>query len=266
MKHLSVEAVGRLVEAAEGDRNKLLFAVLFEHGMRISEALALTKGSMQRGGYLRIRAKKKGRHSDEKVSEQTLALWERVTRNKLPGTLVFDGITRQWFSVLFHRACDKARIGLQPRQGLHSLRHSLGHAMLRSGSSLPEIQRALRHRSLSSTSVYLEADANDVDLARAKAISGAIAPPAPVYAGSAPVAEVADRLAKPMSLADVQAEIARLAELALSMQRAQADAMRAAPGGEAPGCDAMAAAGIQTGDADAMQPAPVVGADVAAAS
>ena len=213
MKHLQVEQVAALIEAAEGDRNKLLFTLLFQHGMRISECLALTQSSMQRGGYLRVRAKKKGKHTDEKMDPATVALWNRVAEHLCPNVMLFP-FSRQWSDTLFHRYCDKAGIELPPRCGVHSLRHGLGHAMLASGSSLPEIQKALRHRSLQSTSVYLEADAADTDRARAKAIAGA------VYVGAAPASAAADRLtpAKPMSLADVQAEIARLSALALAMQ------------------------------------------------
>jgi len=50
MKHLLPDQVQRLIEAVDGERNKLLFTMLFEHGLRISEALALTKSSVQRGG------------------------------------------------------------------------------------------------------------------------------------------------------------------------------------------------------------------------
>ena len=216
MKHLQVEQVAALIEAAEGDRNKLLFTLLFQHGMRISECLALTQSSMQRGGYLRVRAKKKGKHTDEKMDPATVALWNRVAEHLIPGTMLFP-FSRQWSDTLFHRYCDKAGIELPPRCGVHSLRHGLGHAMLASGSSLPEIQKALRHRSLQSTSCYLEADAADTDRARAKAIAGA------VYVGAAPASAVAGRLtpARTMSLAEIQAEIARLAVLALAMQSAQ---------------------------------------------
>lgn len=219
MKHLQVEQVAALIEAAVGDRNKLLFTLLFEHGLRISEALALTKGSMQRGGYLRVRARKKGKHSDEQVNPATVALWNAVTQNKLPGTLVFDGITRQWCSVLYHRACDAAQIALRPRQGLHSLRHSLGHAMLDSGAPLPCIQRALRHRSLSSTSVYLEADASAVDGWRSKATQGV-----PVLHVHGTV-----ELPAPLSLAAIKMEIERLSNLARAMQAPVALPVVAAP-------------------------------------
>jgi len=198
MKHLLPEQVQKLIEAVDGERNKLLFTMLFEHGLRISEALALTKASVQRGGYLRVRARKKGKHTDEKINPATLALWNRVTEHICPGTMVFP-FSRQWASELFHCACEKAGIELQPRQGVHSLRHSLGHAMLDAGAPLPVVQKSLRHRSLSSTSVYLEADGRDVDSWRAKATAGTPAPP-------------------PKSLAEVQREIARLSKLALSMQ------------------------------------------------
>jgi integrase len=219
MKHLQVEQVAALIEAAEGDRNKLLFTLLFQHGMRISECLALTQSSMQRGGYLRVRAKKKGKHTDEKMDPATVALWDKVAAHLCPNVMLFP-FSRQWSDTLFHRYCDKAGIELPPRCGVHSLRHGLGHAMLASGSSLPEIQKALRHRSLQSTSVYLEADAADTDRARAKAIAGAVVPRLSIHGTVAVPA--------PMSLAAIQAEMQRLAVLAVQMQTAQAQ-VEAAP-------------------------------------
>jgi hypothetical protein len=113
---------------------------------------------------------------------------------------------------LFHAACDKAGIELQPRQGLHSLRHSLAHAMLDAGASLPVVQKALRHRSIGSTGVYLEADGRDVDTWRSKAITGTATPSDP----------------PPMSLAAIRAEIIRLSALALAIQAAQ-DTTKPAP-------------------------------------
>jgi integrase len=144
---------------------------VYQHGLRISEALSLTRSSIKRG-YLRVVAKKKGKPSDEKMAADTLELWNRVAANKLPNTLVF-GVSRQWCSEIFHRCAAKARIELQPRQGIHSLRHSIAHHLLDSGAPLPVVQKALRHRSIGSTSVYIEADSADVDRWRGQAIAGA---------------------------------------------------------------------------------------------
>jgi len=199
MKHLSPEAVGRLIEAADTDRNRLLFRLLYEHGLRISECLSLTRAHVRRG-YLQIKGRKKGKRADEKMNLATLALFESVTKNLLPNTLIFP-FSRQWASTLFHRACDKAGITLQLRQGVHSLRHSLAHHLLDAGAPLPVVQKSLRHRSIGSTGVYLEADGASVDSWRARAIAGQA------------VQSVA-----PASLAEIQAEIGRLSKVAALMQ------------------------------------------------
>ncbi len=199
MKHLSAEELGRLIAAADTDRNQLLFRLLYEHGLRISECLALTRAHVRRG-YLQIKGKKKGKRADERINPATLELFGSVTKNLLPNTLIFP-FSRQWASSLFHCACDKAGITLQLRQGVHSLRHSLAHHLLDAGAPLPVVQKSLRHRSIGSTGVYLEADGRDVDSWRVKAIGG------PASAS--------------MSLAAIRDEIQRLTALALSIQAAQ---------------------------------------------
>lgn len=172
MKHLSPEQVGALIKAAQSDRDRLLLTIIYQHGLRVSEALDLTRGHVVRG-YLQLKGKKKGKRADEKLDPATAELWARVTGHILPRTLVFP-ISRQWASVIFHRCAAKAAIELQLRQGIHSLRHSLAHHLLDAGSPLPVVQKALRHRSIGSTGVYLEADGRDVDQWRAKVIAGAV--------------------------------------------------------------------------------------------
>jgi len=200
MKHLAPQQVADLIKAAQTDRDRLLLTVVYQHGMRISEALGLTKGHVVRG-YLQLKGKKKGKRADERLDPATAELWAKVTAHILPRTLVFP-ISRQWASVIFHRCAVRAGIELQLRQGIHSLRHSLAHHLLDAGAPLPVVQKSLRHRSLSSTGVYLEADAANVDQWRAKALTGTVAAPA-----------------EPQSLAAIRAEMRRLSALALTLQR-----------------------------------------------
>ena len=199
MKHLHPEQVKALLAAAETERNRLFLTIIYEHGLRVSEALSLTRAHVRRG-YLQIKGKKKGKRADEKMNPATLALFESVTKNLLPGTLIFP-FSRQWGSQIFHAAAAKAGIALQLRMGVHSLRHSLAHHMLDAGAPLPVVQKSLRHRSIGSTGVYLEADGASVDLWRARALAS----------------QVAQR-ASAASLAEIQAEISRLTKLAASMQ------------------------------------------------
>jgi integrase/recombinase XerD len=172
MKHLSTTQIAALLAAAESDRDRLMFSLCYEHGLRISECLSLTKAHVLRGTFLVLKGKKKGKRGEERLSPATAQLWAARTATILPNTRVFP-FSRQWASVLFHRACEKAGIELAPRQGIHSLRHSIAHHLLDAGAPLPVVQKQLRHRSIGSTGVYLEADAADVDQWRAKALGAA---------------------------------------------------------------------------------------------
>lgn len=95
-----------------------------------------------------------------------------MTATLAPSTRIFP-FRRQWASEIFHAAATKAEIELAPRQGIHSLRHSIAHHLLDAGAPLPVVQKKLRHRSLGSTGVYLEPDGADVDRWTAKVIGGA---------------------------------------------------------------------------------------------
>jgi integrase len=137
MKHLSLEQVRYLIAATDGARNKLLLTLTYEHGLRISEALSITKSHVKRG-HLSIKGRKKGKRADERLSTATLELFEKVSANKLPHTLLFP-FSRQWSHTIFHRAAQRAGITLQLRQGIHTLRHSLAHHLLDAGASLPVV-------------------------------------------------------------------------------------------------------------------------------
>jgi integrase len=63
MKHLTREQVVKLIAATEGDRNKLLLSLCYEHGLRISEGLSITRAHVRRG-YLSIKGRKKGKRAD----------------------------------------------------------------------------------------------------------------------------------------------------------------------------------------------------------
>ena len=205
MKHLTTTQVAALIEAAEGDRNKLLFRLTYEHGLRISECLGLTRGHVRRG-FLMIRGKKKGKRTDERLSSETLRLFESVTATLLPNTLIFP-FSRQWASLLFHRACQKAGITLQLRQGVHSLRHSLAHHLLDAGAPLPVVQKSLRHRSIGSTGVYLEADGR---IGRFLACEGTSASRPTKYGAShctRPFTMCTNHPPSPPTLAEIQEEI-----------------------------------------------------------
>jgi len=169
MAYLSNTEVRALIDATESKRDRLLLTMCYEHALRISECLALTPARVQRG-HLLTHPGKNGKMTVQKMTPATLALWSEMTKTLDKKTLVFP-ISRQWASELFHRAAAKAQIELSPRQGVHSLRHSAAHQLLKCGASLPTVQRKLGHRSLASTGVYLQVGDAEVNAASALAFA-----------------------------------------------------------------------------------------------
>ena len=49
MKHLSAE-VGRLIQTAKTDRDRLVITLVLKHGLRVSEVLALTRSHVEYEG------------------------------------------------------------------------------------------------------------------------------------------------------------------------------------------------------------------------
>lgn len=169
MKHLTTDQVTRLLDHAGAPRHRLLLALCYEHGLRVSEAIALTP-SRVKNGYLCTHPGKDGNRTIQRLSVATLLLWNAETQNLAPTFRVFP-FTRQWASSIFHRAAFKSGIVLSPRQGIHTLRHSIAHHLLDSNAPLPVVQRKLGHKSLSSTGCYLLASDDDCDMWTARTLS-----------------------------------------------------------------------------------------------
>lgn len=168
MKHLSSEQIAALLNATKSPRDRLLLSLKYEHGLRVSEVIALTPSSVK-NGFLCTHPGKDGQATVQRICPSTLTLWQSFTDNLPPNTRVFP-FTRQWASTIFHRACKAAWITLAPRQGIHTLRHSIAHHLLDAGAPLPIVQRKLGHQSLSSTGHYLKPDDSQVDEWSAKIV------------------------------------------------------------------------------------------------
>jgi len=173
MKHLTHNQVEQLLGAADSEKTKLLFSLCYEHGLRVSECLALTPIRVK-AGFLDTKPLKDGKATSQRLTAATAKLWEEQTVRILPGTRIFP-FCRQWAHELFHRAARKAGISLRLHQGIHTLRHSCAHNLLGAGAPLPVVQRKLGHKYLSTTSIYLEADDDTVDNWSAKAFGQELA-------------------------------------------------------------------------------------------
>jgi site-specific recombinase XerD len=151
---------------AHGRRLRGLIVVMWRAGLRVREALALTKGDLdQRRGSLLIRRGKGGRRREVGMDAWGWELqpWLEIRRELPVGPLlcVIYGTTRgrHWSSAAARAELRRtaAAAGVRRRFAPHQLRHAQAVEMAREGVPLIVIQRQLGHSNLGITSVYLQA-------------------------------------------------------------------------------------------------------------
>jgi integrase/recombinase XerC len=149
-------------------RDAAVAALLYGAGLRIAEALSLTRAEAPLpGGDSGLRVRGKG--NKERVVPILSAVRERVAAYLAlcphapgPGAPLFVGVRG---GALNQRQVRAAMIALRRRLGLpehatpHALRHSFATHLLESGADLRAIQDLLGHASLSTTQRYTAVDA-----------------------------------------------------------------------------------------------------------
>ena len=156
---LSREEVARLIEAPPNPKHRLLLATIYAAGLRVSEALRLKVGDLDRGRMtLRVEQGKGKKDRVIPLSRKLLAQLEVYWRTEPPrlwlfpnrnGTRPIDITVAQKVFIIA-----KLRAGIPKRGGIHSLRHAFATHLIESGADVPTVQRLLGHRSVSTTMRY----------------------------------------------------------------------------------------------------------------
>ena len=162
-----IVAVIRIVgDRSEGYRLRALIVLLWRAGLRISEALALLEGDLDRSrGAVLVRRGKGGKRREvgmDRWAWEQLDPWLEIRRQLPIGALlcVIHGPTagRPWEASaarkqLHHAA---AEAGVRRRFAPHQSRHAHAVEMAHEGVPLVVIQRQLGHANLAITSIYLQ--------------------------------------------------------------------------------------------------------------
>jgi integrase/recombinase XerC len=172
-KPLTIDRAAALVcdgtDAAEpwiAARDTAVLLLLYGAGLRLSEALAITRKNAPIG--LREVMRINGKGGKERVvpvlavTRDAVASYVRLCPYELdPDEPLFRGakggpLSPRLIQLAMERVRD--RLGLPQTATPHALRHSFATHLLSAGADLRQIQDLLGHASLSSTQIYTEVD------------------------------------------------------------------------------------------------------------
>ena len=148
MKSLTREELARLVEVASqhSAMDSLLIRVIFNHGLRVSEALALTDADIV-GGHLIVKRLKGSK---------------RTTQPLLPDEQELTSLRGRFFKIC-RRTFDRRMKTYGTKVGIsilklhaHVLRHTTGRLGFLGGMSIPDVQAYLGHVNGGNTLTYMQ--------------------------------------------------------------------------------------------------------------
>jgi len=156
---LSRDEVARLIEAPPNPKHRLLLATIYAAGLRVSEAVGLKVGNVDRGRMtLRVEQGKGRKDRVVPLSRRLLDQMEVYWQREPPCLWLFPSRCgeRPVDTTVAQKAymLAKLRTGITKRGGIHSLRHAFATHLIEAGADVPTVQRLLGHRSVSTTMRY----------------------------------------------------------------------------------------------------------------
>ena len=158
---LSPEEVIQFLDCVRSRKHRALLTACYAAGLRISEAVALTPPAIDsKRMVLRVEQGKGKKDRYVMLSPKLLEIlraWWRVERPEhwlFPGNIPGRHISKD----AVEQACQKAHCICKISKPItpHSLRHAFAVHLLESGTDVRTIQLLLGHRSLTTTSKYLQ--------------------------------------------------------------------------------------------------------------
>jgi site-specific recombinase XerD len=157
---LSMEEVGRLLQALTHPVYQAIAMVLYGAGVRIAEALVLEVSDIDgERGVISVRKGKGGKAREAKLSP-TLYAWLqeywRRTRPQAPYLFASRATGKPPIAASVRAALEKARVAAMIDKSVtpHVLRHSFATHLLEQGTDVRVVAHLLGHESLSSTMRY----------------------------------------------------------------------------------------------------------------
>lgn len=174
--------------SADGERDYMLIALLYDTGARVQEVLELRPSDFRQESPAYVRVMGKGRRERlcPLLPQTARALAALIADQPPPSpdlpilrNRAGKALTRHGVRYLLNKYLDRARRSMpslrRPKLTPHTLRHTKGMHLLQSGVPLVTIKDVLGHADLKTTEIYVQAD---VEMKRqALETSGSLAQP-----------------------------------------------------------------------------------------
>jgi integrase/recombinase XerD len=170
-KVYSEAEVEKIILSATNIKHRLMLTLAYACGLRRSELQWLKPGDIDLDrNIIWVRHGKGGKDRgvilDESIRPE-LTTFLRLGKGK---TFLFEGydpghaLTSMTISKIYHHACEKA--GVEPKGGIHTLRHSFATHLLERGTDLRYIQELLGHSSSKTTEIYTHVSSSAISRIR----------------------------------------------------------------------------------------------------
>lgn len=168
-----IEAVEKFLEL-HSKRNRLIFAIGINTGLRVSDILGLNVEDVKDKNYVEIREKKTGKYKRFPLNSKLKALIkeylsvERSKKYSLSGTEpLFIGkkhcrLDRSQVYRFLNDACKQ--LGILANVGTHTMRKSFGYHFYKKYNDVALLQKILNHSSPAITLRYIGVDQDEIDL------------------------------------------------------------------------------------------------------
>lgn len=157
---LSREEIGRILAAVKNVKHRLMLALAYGAGLRVSEVVAARIGDID-FDELTVHIKQ-GKGRKDRISvvpEKLLKELDDLTVGKTHNDFVFASeqggrLTTRTAQKIFERALTKA--GVKKDATFHSLRHSFATHLLENGVDVRYVQELLGHQNIRTTQTYTQ--------------------------------------------------------------------------------------------------------------
>lgn len=157
VKYLTVEEVGALLAATEDDRERAIL-VIFLHGLRLGELVALNVDQYREQALMNVEGKGGHVRSIPLIASALPIIDRYLGRRRGSGPMflsrMHQRIQRRAVQDIVYKVSARAGKRISP----HALRHTAGTVLLRAGADLAAVQDVLGHRSPATTRIYAKLD------------------------------------------------------------------------------------------------------------